>query len=143
MSRFIITHEDEYYELLRDVTWSEKWEPWMLFMLRGVKETSIWTTEKIGAIGRLREATGRFVKEELPKIYSWELVDILFEQPYCRISNVVEAGIVGRQAASRYLKELASIGVLVEHAVGREKLFTHPRLLDLLVSETHEAEPYA
>ncbi len=143
MSRFIITNKYDYYELLRDVTRSEEWEPWMLFMLRGVEETSIWTTEKIGAIGKLREATGRFVKEDLPKIYSWELVDILFEQPYCRISNLVEAGIVGRQAASRYLKELASIGVLVEHAVGREKLFTHPRLLDLLMSETHEAEPYA
>ena len=142
MSRFIITHKNEYYELLRNVTRSEEWEPWMLFMLRGVEETSIWTTEKIGAIGKLREATGRFVKEKLPKIYSWELVDILFEQPYCRISNLVEAGIVGRQAASRYLKGLASIGVLVEHAVGREKLFTHPRLLDLLMSETHEPEPY-
>jgi hypothetical protein len=62
---------------------------------------------------------------------------------YCRISNLVEAGIVGGQAASRYLKELASIGVLVEHAVGREKLFTHPRLLDLLMSETHEVERHA
>jgi Fic family protein len=143
MSRFIITRKSEYYELLRDVTRSEEWEPWMFFVLRGVEETSIWTTEKIGAIGELREATGKFVKEELPEIYDRELVDILFEQPYCRISHLVEAGIVGRQAASRYLKELASIGVLVEYAVGREKLFTHPRLLDLLMRDTHEAEHYA
>ena len=143
MSRFIIDYKNDYYELLRDVTRSEEWEPWILFMLRGVENTSIWTTKKIGAIGRLREDTGRFVKEKLPKIYSWELVDILFEQPYCRISNLVEAGIVGRQAASRYLKELASIGVLVEQTIGREKLFTHPKLLDLLTSEAHEAEPYA
>jgi len=142
MSRFIITHKKDYYELLRGVTGSEEWEPWILFMLRGVEETSSWTTEKIGAIRRLRDDTGRFVKENLPKIYSWELVDILFEQPYCRIGNVVEAGIVGRQAASRYLKELASIGVLAEQTVGREKLFTHPKLVDLLTSEAHETSPY-
>ncbi len=143
MSRYIIAHKTEYYEFLRNVTRSEEWEPWLLFMLRGVEETSVWTTEKVGAIGKLREATGRFVKEKLPKIYSWELVDILFEQPYCRIRNLVEAGIVGRQAASRYLKELASFGVLIEQTVGREKLFTHPKLLDLLMSETHETDPYA
>jgi len=143
MSRYIITHKSDYYELLQNVTRSEEWEPWVLLMLRGVEETSIWTTEKIGAIGKLREDTGRFVKEELPKIYSWELVDILFEQPYCRIRNLVDAKIVGRQAASRYLKELVSIGVLMEQTVGREKLFTHPKLLDLLMSETHEVEPYA
>jgi Fic family protein len=143
MSRYIITHKSDYYELLQGVTRSGEWEPWMLFMLRGVEETSIWTTEKIGAIGKLREATGRFVKEKLPKIYSWELVDVLFEQPYCRIRNLVEAEIVGRQAASRYLKGLASIGVLIEQTMGREKLFTHPKLLDLLMSEAHEVEPYA
>jgi len=69
-------------------------------------------------------------------------VDVLFEQPYCRIANVVEAGIVERQAASRYLKALGSIGVLRESAVGREKLFIHPRLLALLTSDTHEVDPY-
>lgn len=71
-----------------------------------------------------------------------ELVDLIFEQPYCRIANVVEAGIVERQAASRYLKSLDSIGVLRERKVGREKLFTHARLPALLTSETHEFEPY-
>jgi hypothetical protein len=54
----------------------------------------------------------------------------------------VDAGIVARQAASRHLKALATIGVLREQAVGREKLFVHTKLLALLTSETHEVEPY-
>jgi hypothetical protein len=29
-----------------------------------------------------------------------------------------------------------------ERAVGREKLFIHPRLLGLLTSDTHEVDPY-
>ena len=138
LSRFIIRNRAAYYKLLFNVTRNAEWEPWMLFILQGVEETSRWTTEKIAAIGELREQTGKFVKKRLPKIYSRELVDVLFEQPYCRIANLVEAEIVGRQAASRYLKKLSSIGVLVEQAVGREKLFTHPRLLALLTSDTHE-----
>jgi len=142
MSRFIITNKTKYYQLLQDVTRNGAWEPWILFMLRGVEETSEWTTKKIAAMGQLREHTAKFVKNKLPKIYSWELVEVLFEQPYCRIINLVEAEIVGRQAASRYLKALSSIGVLVEQAAGREKLFTHPRLLALLDSETHEFKEY-
>ena len=42
--------------------------------------------------------------------------------------------IAGRQTASVYLKELARIGVLEEKAVGREKLFIHPKLMRLLTS---------
>jgi Fic family protein len=80
------------------------------------------------------------VREKLPRIYSRELVDILFEQPYCRIANVVDAGIVERQAASRYLKALAEIGVLREKTLGREKLFVHEKLLGLLTSEEHSWE---
>jgi len=52
-----------------------------------------------------------------------------------RISNVVEAQIAGRQAASRYLKALVSIGMLREQVFGREKLFVNAKLLDLLTRD--------
>ena len=84
-----------------------------------------------------------YVRERLPKIYSRELVDAIFEQPYCRIANLVDKGVAQRQAASRYLQDLVSIGVLREAKVGKEKLFTHPRLLQLLSSDAHEVPSYA
>jgi hypothetical protein len=71
------------------------------------------------------------------------LVDIVFEQPYCRIANLVEAGVAERQAASRYLKALASIGVLREQTFGRDKLFVHPRLMTLLTRDGNGFVPYA
>jgi len=142
LSRYIIANRVDYYDLLLGVTRAEAWDPWLIYMLRGVEETSIWTTKKIAAIRDLSDTTVGFVRSRLPKIYSRELVDVFFEQPYCRIADVVTAGIVGRQAASRYLKALASIGVLRERTVGRERLFIHPRLLTLLTSDTHEFDPY-
>lgn len=93
--------------------------------IRGVKETALWTTVKIAAVRRLSDDTTRHARARLPKIYSRELVDVIFEQPYCRISNLVQAGIAGRQAASRHLKALVSIGVLREQAFGKEHLFVH------------------
>ena len=81
-------------------------------------------------------ATISRVRVNAPKIYSHELVDVIFEQPYCRIANLTERGIAGRQAASRYLKALANIGVLDERTYGREKLFVNIGLMQLLVSES-------
>jgi hypothetical protein len=101
-----------------------------------VEETAAWTTGKIAAVRKLSADTAEYVRRALPKIYSRELVDVIFEQPCCRIANLVEAGIAGRQAASRYLKALAAAGVLREQAFGKEKLFVHPKLMNLLTRDT-------
>jgi len=82
------------------------------------------------------------VKQAAPKIYSRELVDLIFDLPYCRIQNLVERNIAGRQAASRYLKQLVEIGVLEERTVGREKLFIHPKLMYLLTRDDNDVSPY-
>ncbi len=143
LSRYLIAHRAEYYRLLLAVTSAGAWEDWLLYVLRGVEETAAWTTAKIAAVRRLAVETTEHVRTALPKIYSRELVDVIFQQPYCRIANVVQAGLAGRQAASRYLKALASAGVLREQAVGREKLFVHPRLMTLLTRDANAWEPYA
>ena len=142
LSRYIIAHRADYYRLLLDVTRDNAWEPWLLYMLSAVEETARWTCVKIAAIRRLAEHTTHFVRAQLPKTYSRELVDVIFEQPYCRISNVVDKQIAQRQAASRYLKELVSIGVLQEVQVGKEKLFIHPKLMQLLTRDDNNFTPY-
>ena len=82
------------------------------------------------------------MRAKLPKIDSHELVDVIFAQPYCRIANVVDAKIAGRQAASRYLKALVAIGVLREQKFGKEKLFVHPKLMTLLTRDGNSFQPY-
>ncbi|MFN0302295.1 MAG: protein adenylyltransferase Fic [Burkholderiales bacterium] len=142
LSRTIIANKADYYRLLLAVTRDSAWEQWLLYMLRAVEDTAIWTTGKIGAVRKLAGDTTEYVRVKLPKIYSRELVDVIFEQPYCRIANVVRNGIAGRQAASRYLKALASIGVLSEQTFGKEKLFVHPKLMTLLTRDSNALEPY-
>ncbi|MCC6649680.1 MAG: Fic family protein [Candidatus Eisenbacteria bacterium] len=142
LSRYIIATKQEYYRRLLAVTAHGEWEEWVLYMLRGIEETSRWTREKIEAVRRLSDRTVEQVRERLPKVYTRELVDTLFAQPYCRISNLVENEIAGRQAAARYLRELTRIGVLEERKLGRERLFVNPRLIALLTRESNAFEPY-
>ena len=142
LSRAIIRRRTDYYRLLNAVTTDDAWEAWMLFMLDAVQDTAIWTTAKIRAIRELLQRASAHVRKHAPSLYSRELVELVFEQPYSRIGNVVNAGIAKRQTASVYLKALCDIGVLREVKAGREKLFIHPNLMALLTAENHKVPEY-
>jgi Fic family protein len=135
LSRYIIRNKADYYRLLLEVTTKQSWGPWIVYMLDSIEHTCGWTTEKIKAIRDLMRHTGEFIHRRLPKIYTWELVELLFKQPYCRIANVVDAGLAKRQTASVYLKSLVEIGVLKELNAGRESLFVHPKYIELLTGD--------
>ncbi len=142
LSRYLIQKREDYYRLLLAVTKKGAWEEWILFILQGVEETSHWTTNKIEAIKNLMRHTTAHVQKRAPKIYTYELVSLIFELPYCRIQNVTEKGLAERQAASRYLKKLVAIGILEEVTVGREKLFIHPKLMKLLSADANTFASY-
>lgn len=142
LSRYIIANKADYYTKLLAVTKNESWEDWLLYMLEAVRSTATWTTQKISNIRRLADHTAEHVRYKLPKIYSRELIDVIFAQPYCRIGDLVTADIAKRQTASEYLKKLVEIGVLEQHQLGREQLFLHPKLVKLLTQDNNEFELY-
>jgi Fic family protein len=134
LSRYIIQRKADYYRLLREVTRTGEWESWLLYMLQGVEETALWTTDRIHAIRDLFDATVERCRAEAPKIYSKELVELVFRQPYCKIAFVVDAGIAKRQTASEYLQALERIGILAAEKRGREVIYKHPALVKVLAA---------
>lgn len=142
LSRYILANRSAYYAALLAVTREQAWERWLLYMLEGVRETSRWTHQKIKALEQQMGLATDYLRSKSPRLYSYELVQVVFQRPYCRISDVAEALQVQRQAASRYLKEMCALKILREVEFGREKLFVHPHLMALLASEVHEPRPY-
>jgi Fic family protein len=132
LSRYIIGNKRAYYEKLLRVTTEGAWETWILYMLEAIRETAEWSNRKIHAIRDLLGETGARMRRDLPKIYSRELAEVIFVNPYCRIADVVSAGIAKRQAAAVYLKALVDAGILAEMKAGRENLYINPALLELL-----------
>lgn len=137
LSRYIIENKNDYYKLLLNVTLHEDWESWIIFMLKTIESASKWTSHKINSIINIMEETREHVRKKLPKIYSRELVDLIFTQPYCRIYNVIDAGIAKRQTASDYLKKLADINILQSKEFGREKIFINPKFMNILLNDTN------
>ncbi len=142
LSRYVIDNRADYYRFLQGVTAHGNWEAWVLYVIKGVEVTARWTTAKISAINELERHTSDYVRSRLPKIYSHELINMIFSLPYCRINDVVEAGIAKRQTASSYLKQLVDAGVLAEVVSGKEKLFLHPKLYDVLTTDNNDFEAY-
>ena len=102
LSRYIIENKIGYYVALRRVTEKGAWEEWILYMLNAVEQTARATRERIVAIKDLMNKTGEMVRKKAPKIYSKDLVEVVFRQPYCKIKFLEEAGIGKRQTASAY-----------------------------------------
>jgi Fic family protein len=133
ISQHIIDDKAEYYRRLRRVTEHGEWEAWVLYMLEAVEVTSRLTLQKILAIRALLDETLQRAKQELSaRVYSKELIELIFRQPYTKGQFVVDAGLAERQTAAEYLKELEGIGVLEPRKVGRENLYLNVKLYELL-----------
>ncbi|MFT6993507.1 MAG: Fic family protein [Maribacter sp.] len=133
LSRYIIANKNQYYKKLRAVTEKQDWEGWILYMLKGVEETAIYTLQKINAINSLMQETIALAKEKLPtRVYSKEFIELLFEQPYCKVKFLVDKDIAKRQTAAEYLQELEKIGILKSQKIGVENLFLNVKLFQIL-----------
>ncbi|MBT3556126.1 MAG: Fic family protein [Rhodospirillales bacterium] len=140
LSRHIIENKDDYYRLLMEVTAKNNWEEWIIYMLSAIEETAKWTTNKIRGVRNLMGSANEFVHQAAPGVFRQELVELTFVQPYCRISDLVDAGIAERRTASKYLKILSDIGYLHPAKIGRDKLFINTRFLALLMDEENDYE---
>lgn len=132
LSKYINKNKAEYYRLLREVTENGSWTEWICYLLSAVIETSRYTLKNVNAIYDLFQQTLERVKKQAPRIYSYELIEMLFHQPYCKIAYLVDSGIASRNTASKYLGELEQMGILAREQVGSELLYLNKELFHLL-----------
>ena len=132
LSDYIIKHKTDYYHLLQKVRTTDQWEEWILFMLAAVETTSRQTIQQIEAIKALFVQTQDKVKTEAGKLYSKDLLELIFEQPYSKIEFVIDRMNVSRITASKYLKALEQLGILVPRKVWKETLYINQALFDIL-----------
>jgi len=132
LSKFIIRNKSAYYRLLQEVTVKGKWEDWILFILQGIEETAEETLLLVKEISTLLENTAEQIKEVLPKIYSKELVDLIFYEFYTKISYIQDGLNVSRKTASSYLSSLEEAGFLISEKIGRERIYLNKGLVQIV-----------
>jgi Fic family protein len=134
LSRFITANKAGYYRLLQHVRDTEGWEPWILYMLTAVSETSQHTLKLIQDISALMANYKQRIRSEHAKIYSQDLLNNLFRHPYTRIEYLQnELGVV-RQTAARYLDELAAARFIEKHAFGKHNYYINRPLVAMFAA---------
>ncbi len=132
LSDYIIKHKEMYYMHLRNVTEKNNWTDYILYMLDMIEQTSILGLSRLESIVALMETTGLKIKEQLPKVYSKDLVEVLFKLPYTKRQNLIDIGLGTPKTVGNYLMELEEQGFLKSIKVGKEKLYLNPELMKVL-----------
>ena len=132
LSRFFIQNRDEYYRYLREVTENGSWQQWILYILEAVEQTSRHTADKIEAINNLINDVMINARGKTKVVEREGFVDLLFKWPYCKISIVERELECSRITATRYLNEIAALGLLNRVKMGREYYYINRDLVELL-----------
>jgi Fic family protein len=132
LSRYINNNKADYYRLLQSVRTDGAWEEWILWMIRGVEQTSVQTTAIVSQMRALMQSSKEKMRKELPRIYSQDLLNNLFRHPYTKIDFVIRDLRVHRNTATKYLDNLSEAGFVTKLKMGRDNFYLNEPLFRLL-----------
>ncbi|WP_339700767.1 Fic family protein [uncultured Marixanthomonas sp.] len=132
LSEFIIKNKADYYTKLQNVTEKGAWEEWVLYMLEMISFTAKKGLKLLEQVNQLMQAYAEEVKVSLPKVYSKDLIEILFRLPYTKRQHLIDASLGTAKTVGNYLNDLEDAGFLSSEKVGKEKLYFNFRLMEVL-----------
>lgn len=135
LSRYIIQTKTEYYRVLQDVRDKDDWEGMILYLLQGVEITSVETVDLVERIKKLMQEYKVILRAELPKIYSQDLLNNLFRNPYTKIEFLQRDLDVSYQTARKYLQMMCEHKLLNKIQVGKSSYYMNDELIRVLKGE--------
>jgi Fic family protein len=132
ISGYLIRHRSDYYRLLKGITEKGDWEDFVRFLLRGFHEQARETRELLVATMTQLEKFKRRLQQDLPSVYSHELVEALFSTPIITPSHLARDLGIHYRTAGRYLAQMEDKGLLKGKIHGKYHLFFNADLIELL-----------
>lgn len=131
LSAYIIRQKDDYYYLLNRVTATDTWEKWIIYILKAIEETSIYTIQKIEEIEKLFINNYKLIDDKLPHIRK-ETIEKIFEQPYISPKRLIDSNVKSLNTAKKYLGQMEKLGIMVSEKIGKEIIYLNIDLYNLL-----------
>lgn len=132
LSHYILKTKSTYYARLREVTEKQAWQNWILYMLEAIEKTAVETQQRVKNILDAMEKAKELTQTKAAKIYSKDLIEVIFKHPYCKARFIEEAGLAKRQTAALYLNTLEEIGLLRGMKMGRDHYYINLALVKVL-----------
>jgi Fic family protein len=86
----------------------------------------------VRGIHQLMQTTKQKIRNDLPKIYSQDLLNNLFRHPYTKIEFIERDLGVSRPTATKYLNALEENGIVRKTKIGRTNFYINEPLFKLL-----------
>jgi len=138
LSRYITSTKSQYYQLLQSTRETGDWVDWCVYMVKGVAMTAKSEIKLVKTLRDLMQTTKHRLRNELPKIYSQELLNNLFRYPYTKIEFLEKDLGVSRITAAKHLDTLAANGFVEKRKIGRKNFYINHPLFALLTQITLE-----
>ena len=135
LSRYITQNKAEYYQVLQDVRTKNDWEHLILYFLKSVEVTAKQTIDLITNINNLMQDYKTDIQTKLPKIYTQDLINNLFRNPYTKIEFLEQELNVSYLTARKYLDVLAENGFVEKTKVGKSNYYINTALIKVLMNE--------
>jgi Fic family protein len=138
LSGEILRARGEYYSLLQSTRQSNNWFPYLIWFVELVRLASLQSTSRSYKVRIAMQEVKNEIRTLDAKMYSQDLVNVLFRGPILFANQLVDHGVVGSlSTAHTYLKNLESAGLLLRSSRrhGRKVGYINTRLLDALSGE--------
>lgn len=135
LSYYFKKNRTEYYDRLMDVRKKGDWESWIKFFLKGVAEVADEATSSASAILKLKEEyTKKLYEKESGNGNYQKLLDVLFEQPFVKRTDVAELLSVSNPTAGNIIDTFCQMGILVDcdPERSRNKMYAFSKYIDIL-----------
>jgi Fic family protein len=132
LSEYIIKNKTDYYRKLKNVTEKNEWEDYIIYMLDMVETTANKGLVRLEEVVTLMNSMSEQIKSELPKVYSKDLIEVLFKLPYTKRQFLMDAGLGTPKTVGNYLIDLEEKNYLKSVKVGKEKLYLNYKLMQIL-----------
>ncbi len=132
LSRYIMEHKDEYYDLLAGVSQRGDWQSWILYILRAIEYTSSLTFQKISDILIAKDDILEMIKRETSIRKAEDLTEALFSQPFTKVNHLTDAGIYAENTARDYLAKLVELRLLEKKEISGKHYYLNTELKRIL-----------
>lgn len=133
LASVIYVDKEKYQVMVREVMNSGRYQDWVLYFLELISNSAVLLMQKLGEIqiykSKVYDMLSKYTAYNLP---ANGLMKVLFSRPYIKAGYLITGLSCHRQTAYTYLEHLVRMGLLVEKKSGREKLYLHKELLDVI-----------
>ena len=119
---------------------TRQWSPYLQYMLKTLSKAILLSGELLASLQRLYAQTEAYLKT-IGLASHAAFLPVIFKHPACRTGEFSSIFTTRRQVASHILNDLARAGILERVEDGRDRVFYHTRLIELLESENYSFSP--